>query len=99
MIKKISWNNIKNDIIGGITVAFVALPLALSFGVLSGAGAAAGIYGAITTGILASIFGGTPAQISGPTGAMTVVLVEMFNKFGLEGLIGAMILASLFQVL
>lgn len=94
-----TWHNLKGDIIGGITVAFVALPLALSFGVLSGAGAAAGVYGAIFTGILASIFGGTRAQISGPTGAMTVVLVEMFNKYGLDGLIAAMILAGLIQIL
>lgn len=93
-----TWHNLKGDIIGGITVAFVALPLALSFGVLSGAGAAAGVYGAIFTGILASIFGGTKAQISGPTGAMTVVLVEMFDKYGLDGLIAAMILAGLFQI-
>lgn len=58
-------STLKGDIIGGISVAFVALPLALSFGVLSGAGAAAGVYGAICTGILASMFGGTKAQISG----------------------------------
>jgi SulP family sulfate permease len=96
---RFNWQTIKGDIIGGITVAFVALPLALSFGVLSGMGAEAGIYGAIFTGILASIFGGTKGQISGPTGAMTVVLVEMFNKHGVEGLIAAMILAGVFQVL
>ncbi|NLT94183.1 MAG: SulP family inorganic anion transporter [Clostridia bacterium] len=93
------WHNLKGDIMGGVTVAFVALPLALSFGVLSGAGAAAGVYGAIFTGILASLFGGTKAQISGPTGAMTVVLVEMFDKYGLDGLIAAMILAGLIQIL
>ncbi|MGI6227842.1 MAG: SulP family inorganic anion transporter [Peptococcales bacterium] len=94
-----TWQKLKGDIVGGITVAFVALPLALSFGVLSGAGAAAGLYGAIFTGILASIFGGTKPQISGPTGAMTVVLVEMFNKYGLDGLYAAMILAGLIQIL
>ena len=94
-----TWQKLKGDVIGGITVSFVALPLALSFGVLSGAGAAAGLYGAIFTGILASMFGGTKAQISGPTGAMTVVLVEMFNKYGLDGLFAAMILAGLIQIL
>lgn len=93
------WHDIKGDVVGGITVAFVALPLALSFGVLSGAGAAAGVYGAIFTGILASIFGGTKPQISGPTGAMTVVLIEMFNKYGMEGLLAAMILAGLIQII
>ncbi|MFZ5944602.1 MAG: SulP family inorganic anion transporter [Bacillota bacterium] len=94
-----TWHKIKGDLIGGITVAFVALPLALSFGVLSGAGAAAGLYGAIFTGILASLFGGTKAQISGPTGAMTVVLVEMFHKYGLDGLFAAMILAGIIQIM
>lgn len=90
---------LKGDIIGGISVAFVALPLALSFGVLSGAGAAAGVYGAICTGILTSIFGGTKAQISGPTGAMTVVLVSMANKYGMDGLVASMILAGVFEMI
>ena len=90
---------LKGDIIGGISVAFVALPLALSFGVLSGAGAAAGVYGAICTGILTSIFGGTKAQISGPTGAMTVVLVSMADKYGMDGLVASMILAGVFEII
>ncbi len=90
---------LKGDIIGGISVAFVALPLALSFGVLSGAGAAAGVYGAICTGILTSLFGGTKAQISGPTGAMTVVLVSMADKYGMEGLVGSMVLAGIFEMI
>lgn len=98
-IKKEILSTLKGDIVGGISVAFVALPLALSFGVLSGAGAAAGVYGAICTGILASIFGGTKAQISGPTGAMTVVLVSMANKYGLEGLVASMILAGIFEII
>lgn len=98
-LPKINWEYIRGEIIGGVTVAFVALPLALSFGVLSGMGAAAGIYGAIFTGILASLFGGTKGQVTGPTGAMTVVLVEQFNRNGLEGLIAAMIIAGLLQIL
>lgn len=92
-------STLKGDIIGGISVAFVALPLALSFGVLSGAGAAAGVYGAICTGILASMFGGAKAQISGPTGAMTVVLVSMAEKYGMDGLVAAMLLAGIFQII
>ncbi len=66
--------NIRGDIFGGLTAAVVALPLALAFGVASGAGAIAGLYGAIATGFFASLFGGTPAQVSGPTGPMTVVM-------------------------
>jgi SulP family sulfate permease len=65
---------LRNDLFGGLTAAVVALPLALAFGVASGAGPIAGLYGAIATGFFASLFGGTPAQISGPTGPMTVVM-------------------------
>jgi len=64
----------RNDLFGGITAAVVALPLALAFGVASGAGPIAGLYGAIATGFFAALFGGTPSQITGPTGPMTVVM-------------------------
>lgn len=64
----------RNDVFGGITAAVIALPLALAFGVASGAGPMAGLYGAIATGFFASLFGGTPVQVSGPTGPMTVVM-------------------------
>lgn len=66
--------NFRSDLFGGLTAAVIALPLALAFGVASGAGPIAGLYGAIATGFFASLFGGTPAQISGPTGPMTVVM-------------------------
>jgi len=63
----------RGDVYGGLNTAIVALPLAMAFGVESGLGASAGIVGAISLGIVAAIFGGTPLLISGPTGAMTVV--------------------------
>lgn len=63
----------KGDFFGGLTAGIVALPLALAFGVQSGLGAAAGLYGAIFLGFFAAVFGGTASQISGPTGPMTVV--------------------------
>ena len=68
--------NLRGDIFGGLTAGIVALPLALGFGVASGIenGAAAGLYGAIAVGFFAALFGGTPSQISGPTGPMTVVV-------------------------
>ena len=72
---------IKGDIYGGITAAVVALPLALAFGVSSGAGPIAGLYGAICVGFFAALFGGTPAQISGPTGPMTVVMAGVFTQY------------------
>ena len=72
---------IKNDIFAGITAAVVALPLALAFGVASGAGAIAGLYGAIILGFFAALFGGTSTQISGPTGPMTVVTATAIATF------------------
>lgn len=72
---KAGWlSNLKGDLFGGLTAGVIALPLALAFGVSSGLGPAAGLYGAIAVGVLAAAFGGTPAQISGPTGPMTVVV-------------------------
>ncbi|MFT5538825.1 MAG: SulP family sulfate permease [Alphaproteobacteria bacterium] len=72
-----SVKNIKGDLFGGLTAAVVALPLALAFGVASGIGPIAGLYGAIAVGFFAALFGGTPAQISGPTGPMTVVMATI----------------------
>lgn len=66
-------SNFKGDFTGGLVAGVVALPLALAFGVQSGLGATAGLYGAIAVGIFAAMFGGTPTQASGPTGPMTVV--------------------------
>ena len=67
------FSNIKGDFTGGLVAGVVALPLALAFGVQSGMGATAGLYGAIAVGIFAALFGGTETQASGPTGPMTVV--------------------------
>ena len=72
---------LKNDILAGITVAIVALPLALAFGVVSGAGAIAGLYGAIILGFIASLLGGVSVQVSGPTGPMTVVTAAAVTTF------------------
>jgi len=75
---------LKGDVFGGITAAVIALPLALAFGVASGAGPVAGLYGAFFVGFFAAVFGGTPAQISGPTGPMTVVMASILTKFSHE---------------
>ncbi len=96
---KYDFKNLKGDVMGGVTTAVVALPLALALGVASGAGAKAGLYSAVFTGILSTVFGGTPAQINGPTAAMTVVLIEVYDKLGVEGLFPAMALAGIFQIL
>lgn len=77
----------RKDLLAGITVGIVALPLALAFGITTGAGAGAGLITAILAGLLAAVFGGSNFQVSGPTGAMTVVLVPIVSKYGVESLI------------
>jgi SulP family sulfate permease len=72
---------LRGDLLGGLTAGIVALPLALAFGVASGAGAVAGLYGAIALGLFASLFGGTPTQVSGPTGPMTVIFAAAVVAF------------------
>jgi SulP family sulfate permease len=108
IIKFYDLKYLRGDLIGGLITGIVALPLALAFGVQSGLGAVAGLYGAIALGILAPIFGGTPTQASGPTGPMTVVsaaLVTAAVDFtgGLESTLGIIfltfLLAGAFQVL
>ncbi|MYE55378.1 MAG: SulP family inorganic anion transporter, partial [Chloroflexi bacterium] len=69
-----SLQTLRGDIFGGITTAVVGLPVALAFGVATGLGAVAGIYGAIAVGFFAAVFGGTRGQISGPTGPMSVAM-------------------------
>ncbi|MBQ0896104.1 SulP family inorganic anion transporter [Micromonospora sp. U56] len=82
----------RRDLLAGLTVAVVALPLALAFGVTSGLGAQAGLVTAVVAGAVAAIFGGSNLQVSGPTGAMTVVLVPVVQQFGPTGvlMVGAM---------
>lgn len=81
LINGLHFSNIRGDIYGGLTAAVVALPLALAMGVASGAGPIAGIYGAIFVGFFAALLGGTPAQVSGPTGPMTVVMALIFTEY------------------
>ena len=88
----------RDDVLGGLTAAVVALPLALAFGVASGAGALAGLYGAIFVGFFAAIFGGTASQISGPTGPMTVVMAAVITHFS-GNLASAFLVVSLGGVL
>jgi len=76
----------RHDVIAGITVGIVALPLALAFGITTGAGARAGLITAIYAGLIAAIFGGSNYQVSGPTGAMTVILVPIVMKYGVSSL-------------
>ncbi len=89
-ISKASWSTLtkhwRSDLIAGVTVGIVALPLALGFAVTTGAPASAGLVTAIVAGLVAALFGGSNYQVSGPTGAMTVVLVPLVAKYGLASL-------------
>lgn len=82
-----SW---RADLLAGVTVGIVALPLALGFGISSGAGAEAGLITAIVAGVVAAVFGGSNVQVSGPTGAMVVVLAPIVASHGM----GAVALVS-----
>ncbi|MEV4423878.1 SulP family inorganic anion transporter [Streptomyces sp. NPDC049602] len=88
----------RRDLVAGLTVAVVALPLALGFGVSSGLGAAAGLATAVVAGALAALFGGSNLQVSGPTGAMTVVLVPIVARYGPGGVLTVGLLAGLILI-
>jgi SulP family sulfate permease len=88
----------RGDLTGGLTAAVVALPLALAFAVASGVDPKAGLYTAIVAGIVAAVFGGSPVQITGPTGAMAVILVGIVAKYGIEKVWIAGVMAGIIQV-
>ncbi|MGW3943436.1 SulP family inorganic anion transporter [Streptomyces phaeochromogenes] len=88
----------RRDLLAGLTVAIVALPLALGFGVSSGLGAEAGLATAVVAGALAAVFGGSNLQVSGPTGAMTVVLVPIVAEYGPGGVLTVGLMAGVMLV-
>ena len=108
LVHGLHFRNLRGDLFGGLTAAIVALPLALAFGVQVSPddGAIMGLYGAIFIGFFAALFGGTPSQISGPTGPMTVVMATVFDtmadkdpKTGLAMAFTVVILGGIFQIL
>ncbi|MFI1224183.1 MULTISPECIES: SulP family inorganic anion transporter [unclassified Streptomyces] len=90
--------NPRRDLLAGLTVAIVALPLALGFGVSSGLGAEAGLATAVVAGALAALFGGSNLQVSGPTGAMTVVLVPIVAQYGPGGVLTVGLMAGVLLI-
>ncbi|MGF1520215.1 MAG: SulP family inorganic anion transporter [Nodosilinea sp.] len=103
---RINFRNIRGDMFGGVTAAVIALPMALAFGVASGAGAASGLYGAVLVGFFAALFGGTPTLISEPTGPMTVVFTAVIAQLiasdpenGMAMAFTVVMLAGLFQII
>jgi sulfate permease, SulP family len=96
-----SLNTFRGDFFGGLTAGVVALPLALAFGVASGFGATAGLYGAIAVGLFAALFGGTPSQVSGPTGPMTVIVAAAVTSLAgnLQAVFAVILIAGVLQIL
>ncbi len=114
LINGLHLKNLRGDILGGITAAVVALPLALAFGnaALGPGGAIYGLYGAVVVGFLAALFGGTPAQVSGPTGPMSVTVAGVVAGLAAVGVprdlsageilplvMAAVVIGGLFQIL
>lgn len=88
----------KSDLLAGLTVGIVALPLALAFGVSSGVGAQAGLITAVVAGFLAAVFGGSNVQVSGPTGAMVVVLAPIVASHGVTSVVIVGLIAGLMVI-
>ena len=106
LVNKIHFRNIRGDMFGGLTAAVIALPMALTFGVASGAGAASGLWGAVLVGFFASLFGGTATLISEPTGPMTVVMTAVIANLtaanpenGMAMAFTVVMMAGVFQIL
>lgn len=96
------FQKIAKECLAGFTVAIVALPLAIAFGIAAtgtSEGALVGLYGAIFAGLFAALFGGTPGQVTGPTGPITVIATGVIATHGLEASFIAFMMAGLFQIL
>lgn len=98
-LRTYSSSDLRRDIIAGITVGLVALPLAMAFAISSGVPPQAGIYCAIVTGFLISALGGSRFQIGGPTGAFVVVVAGIVAKYGISGLLMATMMAGVILII
>lgn len=97
--KKYGLSLFKRDAMAGITVAVIALPLAMAFGIASGLTPAHGLFTAIVAGFLVSLFGGSRVQIGGPTGAFVVIIYDVLSRHGYGGLVFATLLAGLLLII
>ena len=93
-LRKYNSHDLLADVVAGLTVGLVALPLAMAFGIASGATPQAGLYTAVVAGFLISALGGSRVQIGGPTGAFVVIVAGIIAKFGLSGLLVVTLMAG-----
>ena len=98
-LKQYNRKTFAADLMAGIIVGIVALPLAIAFGIASGVTPEKGIITAIVAGLIISLFGGSKVQIGGPTGAFIIIIYGIIQKYGIEGLTIATLMAGLFLVL
>ena len=99
VLKNYSKADFSTDLMAGIIVGIVALPLAIAFGIASGVSPEKGIITAIVAGFIISLLGGSKVQIGGPTGAFIVIIYGIIQKFGIEGLMVATLMAGILLVL
>src|ERR1700733_12636638 len=97
-LREYGWQKFSGDLIAGLTVGMVALPLAMAFAISSGVSPQAGIYTAIVAGFLISALGGSKTQIGGPTGAFVVIVYGIVAKYGIDGLSICTLMAGLMLV-
>src|SRR3954463_4913833 len=93
-----TFGRFTHDLVAGITVGLVALPLAMAFGIASGVTPQAGLYTAVVAGFLISALGGSRTQIGGPTGAFVVIVAGIIARFGLSGLEMVTLMAGLILI-
>ncbi|MBR6828381.1 MAG: sodium-independent anion transporter, partial [Prevotella sp.] len=98
-IKNYSKKQFSTDLMAGIIVGIVALPLAIAFGIASGVTPEKGIITAIVAGLLVSLLGGSKVQIGGPTGAFIIIIYGIIQQYGFEGLTIATLMAGVFLIM
>src|ERR1700730_18473378 len=98
-LSEYSWQRFAADVLAGVTVGLVALPLAMAFAIASGVAPQAGLYCAIVAGFLISALGGSTTQIGGPTGAFVVVVFGIVARYGLDGLFMCTLMAGVILVI
>ncbi|MEG1905513.1 MAG: SulP family inorganic anion transporter, partial [Bacteroidales bacterium] len=97
--KGYSFDQFKKDLIAGIIVGVVALPLSLAFAIAAGVSPEKGLITAVIFGFIVSVFGGTKTQIGGPTGAFVMIVASVYAQFGLSGMIVASAMGGLIQII
>ncbi len=99
LLNRYTWSTFRSDLVAGMTVAMIALPLAMAFAISSGVEPSRGLYTAVIAGFLISLLGGSRVQIGGPTGAFVVIVYSTIEKHGYDGLVAATLMAAVLLVI